>query len=80
MKQIINIYEAKTHLSRLADEAAQGADIVIARAGKPIARLCRIQPKAKKRKLGVLDGRFKIPEDFNAPLPDEVLAAFAGIG
>ena len=79
MKQIINIYEAKTHLSRLADEAAQGADIVIARSGKPIARLCRIQPKAKNRKLGVLDGRFKIPEDFNAPLPDDVLAAFEGM-
>jgi len=80
MKQVINIYEAKTHLSRLVDEAEQGADIISARAGNPIARLCRIQPKAKKRKLGVLDGRFKIPEDFNAPLPDEVLAAFEGIG
>jgi prevent-host-death family protein len=80
VKQVINIYEAKTHLSRLVDEAGQGADIVIARAGKPIARLCRIQPKAKKRKLGVLDGRFKIPEDFNTPLPDEMLAAFEGIG
>lgn len=78
MKQVINIYEAKTHLSRLVDEAGQGADIVIARAGKPVARLCRIQPKARKRKLGVLDGRFKIPDDFNAPLPDEVLAAFTG--
>lgn len=80
MKQVINIYEAKTHLSRLVDEVGQGADIVIARAGKPVARLCRIQPKAKKRKLGILDGRFKIPDDFNAPLPDEVLAAFEGIG
>jgi prevent-host-death family protein len=80
MKQVINIYEAKAHLSRLVDEAGQGADIVIARAGKPIARLCRIQPKAKKRKLGVLDGRFNIPDDFNASLPDEVLAAFEGIG
>ncbi|PKM15637.1 MAG: type II toxin-antitoxin system prevent-host-death family antitoxin [Gammaproteobacteria bacterium HGW-Gammaproteobacteria-2] len=78
MKHVINIYEAKTHLSRLVDEAGQGADIVIARAGKPIARLCRIQPKARKRKLGILDGRFKIPDDFNAPLPDDVLAAFTG--
>jgi prevent-host-death family protein len=78
MKHVINIYEAKTHLSRLVDEAGQGADIVIARAGKPVARLCRIQPKARKRKLGILDGRFKIPDDFNAPLPDDVLAAFTG--
>ncbi len=80
MKQIINIYEAKTHLSRLADEAAQGVEIVIARAGKPIARLCRIKPKAKKRRLGVRDGKFKVPEDFSAPLPEEVLAAFEGRG
>ena len=80
MKQIINIYEAKTHLSRLVDEAAQGADIVISRSGKPIARLCRIRPKAKKRKLGVLDGCFKIPENFNAPLSDDGLAAFEGVG
>lgn len=80
MKHVINIYEAKTHLSRLVDEAGQGADIVIARAGKPVARLCRIRPKARKRKLGVLDGQFTIPDDFNAPLPDDVLAAFTGIG
>ena len=79
MKQIINIHEAKRHLSRLVDEAAQGAHIVIARSGKPIARLCRIQPKTKKRKLGVLDGRFKIPENFNAPLPYDMLAAFEGM-
>lgn len=80
MKHVVNIYEAKTHLSRLVDEAGQGADIVIARAGKPVARLCRIRPKARKRKLGVLDGQFTIPDDFNAPLPDDVLAAFTGIG
>ena len=78
MKQIVNIYEAKTHLSRLADEAAQGADIIIARAGKPIARLSRVQPSNKKRKLGLLDGQFKIPDDFNAPLPPELLALFEG--
>lgn len=80
MKQIINIYQAKKHLSRLADEAAQGADIIIARGGKPIARLCRLPPKAKKRKLGVLEGRFKIPQNFNAPLPGDALAAFEGTG
>ncbi len=79
MKHMVNIYEAKTHLSRLVDEAAQGEDILIARAGKPVAKLSRIEPKAKKRKLGLLKGQIKIPEDFNAPLPDEIQAAFEGM-
>ncbi len=78
MKHMVNIYEAKTHLSRLVDRAAQGEDIVIARAGKPVARLSRIEPKTRKRPLGLLDGQFSIPDDFNAPLPDEIQAAFEG--
>jgi prevent-host-death family protein len=78
MKQAINIYDAKTQLSRLVDKAAQGEDILIARSGKPVALLTRIKPKAKKRPLGLLDGKFKVPDDFNAPLPDEILDAFEG--
>lgn len=78
MKQIVNLYEAKTHLSRLVDEAARGGDIVIARAGKPVARLSRIEPAKQTRQLGLLNGKFSVPEDFNAPLPDEILAAFEG--
>jgi len=77
MKQI-NIYEAKTQLSKLVDEAAKGEDIIIARAGKPAARLTRVGPEQGRRKLGVLDGRFKIPDDFNQPLPEESLSAFEG--
>ena len=77
MKQI-NIYEAKTQLSKLVDEAAKGEDIIIARAGKPAARLTRVSPEQGRRKLGVLDGRFKIPDDFNQPLPEEILSAFEG--
>jgi antitoxin (DNA-binding transcriptional repressor) of toxin-antitoxin stability system len=59
------------------EEAASGRDVVIARAGRPVARLTRLA-KTGKRRLGVLDGRFRIPEDFNRPLPDEVLRAFEG--
>ena len=78
MKPPVNIYDAKTQLSRLVDQAANGEDVVIARAGKPVARLTRIAPQPKKRRLGVLDGQFKVPDDFNAPLPSEILAAFEG--
>ena len=71
----VNIYEAKTQLSRLVEEAASGKDVVIARAGRPVARLTRLQQTPRKRRLGLLDGRFRIPDDFNRPLP-EVVRAF----
>lgn len=72
----VNIYEAKTRLSQLVDEAASGEDVVIARAGRPVARLTRLEKKTRKRRLGLLDGRFKIPDDFNRPLPQAALRAF----
>jgi prevent-host-death family protein len=74
----VNIYEAKTRLSQLVEEAASGRDVVIARAGRPVARLTRLAKTGGKRRLGVLDGRFRIPEDFNRPLPEEVRRAFEG--
>ena len=77
MKQV-NIYEAKTNLSKLVDEAAEGEEIIIARSGKPAARLTRFSPRQARRKLGVLDGQFKIPDDFNRPLPEDILDAFEG--
>ena len=72
----VNIYEAKTRLSQLVEEAAAGEDVVIARAGRPVARLTRLQKTARKRRLGLLDGRFRIPDDFNRPLPEDVARAF----
>jgi len=72
----VNIYEAKTQLSRLVEEAASGEDVVIARAGRPVARLTQLQKTGRKRRLGLLDGRFKIPDDFNRSLPEEILRAF----
>ncbi len=74
----VNIHEAKTHLSRYVEEAAQGKEIIIAKAGKPVARLVPLAPANAKRKLGLLNGKARIPDDFNAPLPDEVLAEFMG--
>jgi prevent-host-death family protein len=71
----VNVHEAKTHLSRLLLRVAGGEEIVIARAGKPIARLVPIEPRTRRR-IGQDDGLFKIPDDFDAPLPDEVLALF----
>lgn len=74
----VNIHEAKTHLSRYVEEAAQGKEIIIAKAGKPLARIAPLVTIKVPRKLGLLDGKARIPDDFNAPLPDEVLAGFLG--
>lgn len=74
----VNIRQAKTHLSRYVQEAAQGKEIIIAKAGKPAARIVSLAPAKVARKLGLLDGKARIPADFNAPLPDEVLAEFLG--
>lgn len=74
----INIHEAKTHLSRYVEEAAQGKEIIIAKAGKPVARIAPLAATKAARKLGLLDGKARIPNDFNAPLPDEVIAEFLG--
>jgi prevent-host-death family protein len=77
--KVVNIHAAKTHLSRLVEEAANGEDIVIAKAGKHIARLAPLQEKkAGKRRLGLLAGKLKIPADFDAPLPEDVMDAFEG--
>lgn len=72
----VNIYEAKTRLSQLVEKAASGEDVVIARAGRPVARLTRLQRTARKRRLGLLDGRFRIPDDFNRPLSKDAIRAF----
>jgi prevent-host-death family protein len=78
MGKSVNIHEAKTHLSRLVDEAAAGREVIIARAGKPVARLVALADVVKPKKLGLLKGKMKVPDDFNAPLPPAVLALFEG--
>ena len=75
---VINIYDAKTQLSKLVEQAAAGKDVVIARGGKPIARLTRLDLPKRKLKFGVLKGKVKIAADFDAALPDDVVAQFEG--
>jgi len=74
----VNIYQAKTQLSRLVDRAAGGEEIVIARGGKPVARLARLEAPQRKVRFGLLRGKVKVAADFDAPLPDRLLAAFEG--
>jgi len=74
----VNIHQAKTELSKLVERAEAGEEIVIARAGKPAAKLVPLTRARGRRRLGLLDGRFKIPDDFNAPLPEAVLRVFEG--
>lgn len=73
----VNIHAAKTNLSRLLEEAAAGAEIIIAKAGKPIARLAPLTDSPRrKRVLGLLAGQAIIPPAFDEPLPEEILADF----
>ena len=74
----VNIHEAKTRLSQLIERVEAGEEIVIARAGRPVARLCPLKAHLVPRRLGRLNGRFRIPDDFNDPLPDDVLNGFLG--
>lgn len=76
--ETVNIYEAKTKLSQLVDKAAAGEDIVISRNGKPLVRITRLDPEKRRVTFGLLKGRIKVPRDFDAPLPDGVLASFRG--
>jgi prevent-host-death family protein len=76
----VNIHAAKTHLSRLVEEAAAGKEIIIAKAGTPRAKLVPLTAGTgrKERHLGLLVGRLSIPEDFDAPLPSDILDEFEG--
>lgn len=73
MRQV-NIHEAKTHLSQLVEEAVNGNEIIIAKAGKPVARLVGIDVDGTPRPRGLLKGKIWIADDFNAPLPEETFS------
>jgi prevent-host-death family protein len=73
---IVNVHAAKTHLSRLIDEAAAGGEVVIAKNGRPVVRLVPVQLTARRKGFGSLKGKIRIGEDFDAPLPDDLLRAF----
>ena len=74
---MLNLYEAKTRLSALVDEAAAGAEIVIAKGGKPLAKLVPFR-RALRRRPGRAKGKVWISADFDAQLPDAMLEAFTG--
>jgi prevent-host-death family protein len=75
---LINLYDAKTQLSKLVDRAAAGEDVVIGKSGKPLARLTRIEPEKRPIRFGVLKGKIKMGADFDAPLPEAFLASLEG--
>jgi prevent-host-death family protein len=76
---LLNLYEAKTRLSSLVDLAAQGTEIVIAKNGKPRAKLVPVR-RIERRQPGRAKGKIWIAADFDAPLPAPVLEGFAGKG
>jgi prevent-host-death family protein len=77
MYKVVNMYEAKTQLSALVDQAVSGNDVIIARNGKPQARITSLVPAKGKIKYGLLKGKFTVPDDFDAPNPD-IEALFYG--
>lgn len=76
MTLTVNVHEAKTQLSRLLLRISQGEEVIIARAGKPVARLVPFTAQPARRAAGSAQGQIWIAPDFDAPLPDEFLAAF----
>ncbi|MBF0610640.1 MAG: type II toxin-antitoxin system Phd/YefM family antitoxin [Magnetococcales bacterium] len=73
---IVNIHEAKTQLSRYVDQAATGEEIIIARAGKPVARLMPLAPMVSERKLGLGKGKFTYPNDLDSMHAKEIQDMF----
>jgi prevent-host-death family protein len=74
----VNIHEAKTQFSRLVDLAAGGEEIIIAKAGQPVARLVPYRAKGAARRPGTMRGKIRIMKNFDEPLPKELLASFTG--
>ena len=68
----VNVHEAKTHLSKLLERVAMGEEVIIAKAGKPVAKLVSVERRTKRRTLGSAEGEFVVPDDFNDPLPKEL--------
>jgi prevent-host-death family protein len=75
MSKSVGVHQAKTHLSRLLEDVALGEEVVITRRGEAVAILAP-PPNRQSLSFGIDEGRFVVPEDFDAPLPDELLAEF----
>jgi prevent-host-death family protein len=78
VRETVSLYEAKTQLSRLVDRAAAGEEIVIAKSGRPRARLVPLEDTRPMRVPGKGKGRWRVSKDFDAPLPDDLLGGFEG--
>lgn len=74
--QQFNIYEVKTQLSRLVEQAHNGETIIIAKSGKPWAKIIPFDAPKKRFKFGTMKGKIKVSDDFNAPLPDDIIDLF----
>jgi prevent-host-death family protein len=71
----VNIHEAKTHFSKIIDSVRYGQEVIIAMAGKPVAKIVPLESKPKRR-FGLLKGKIKIAKDFDASLPEEIVSLF----
>ena len=74
----VNIHEAKTHLSKLIDDAVNGEPFVIAKAGKPLVKVTALDAPAVPRRLGFMQGDYAVPDDFDRMFEDEIIALFEG--
>ena len=72
----VNIHDAKTHLSRLIEQAAQGEQVIIAKAGKPLVKLTALEAPVHPRRLGFLKGQITVPEDFDTMGAEEIVRLF----
>lgn len=78
--ETVNLYDAKTNLSRLVERAAAGEEIVIAKAGRPLARLVPLATRTAPRVLGLWADQVRIGDDSDDPLPEDIQRAFEGLG
>lgn len=76
--QTYDVQEASTNLPQLLKDVVSGTDVIIAKAGKPMALISRIEAVKPKIHFGIMKGKAKVSEDFDAPLPDDILSAFEG--
>ncbi len=74
--RIVNIHEAKTHLSRLVEQAARGESFVISKAGKPLVKVVPIEQTSRRSKFGFMKGQIKVPDDFDRVAQEEIEALF----
>jgi prevent-host-death family protein len=78
LRKPVNVHQAKTNLSKIVARVEAGEEVVIARAGKPAVKMVPLAAGRGRRRLGLLDGKFVVPDDFDRALPDSVLRSFEG--